>query len=95
MSTTVAAPSTALSLGAADIAVVVIYFIIVMVVGIWVRNDSTLSHVCFFGLQTPSIACILLEIIHISLHVLFVCVLNEKMSILLEVHSWFGFKSRQ
>uniref|UniRef100_A0AAX7UPK1 Solute carrier family 5 member 9 n=1 Tax=Astatotilapia calliptera TaxID=8154 RepID=A0AAX7UPK1_ASTCA len=32
---TTAAPSTALTMGAADIAIVVVYFIIVMVVGIW------------------------------------------------------------
>lgn len=36
--TTAATPSTGVSLDAADIAVVVVYFIFVMVVGIWVRT---------------------------------------------------------
>lgn len=35
--TTVAAPSSNLALDVADIAVIVVYFIIVIVVGIWVR----------------------------------------------------------
>lgn len=40
--TTAAAPRSNLALDAADIAVIVIYFIIVIVVGIWVRPGSAL-----------------------------------------------------
>lgn len=46
--TTEAPPITGVNVDAADIAVVVIYFVFVMVVGIWVRSGSfihfTLTH---------------------------------------------------
>lgn len=42
--TTVEPPSTGLRLEAVDIAVVVVYFIFVMVVGIWVRPESVSTH---------------------------------------------------